>query len=425
MSARPPLPPLGPLLGAQLVFNTGFYAVVPFLAIVLRDDFALSGAAVGAVLGLRTFAQQGMFLLGGLLVDAYGARSLVLLGCAVRVLGFALLAVPGQLWLFVLGVVLTGLGGAMFSPALETLVARAGVERAAQGRASTFALLSVAGETGAVLGPLLGALLLGWGFAAVAGGGAVVFVVIGLLLAVMLGDDRPAGAAPAGRSGAGPSGTAAARARRLPPRRIVLLAAVCSVNLLAYNQLYLGLPVELERVGLGVGTLGALFAGASVATVLLQLPVARLCRRAGAPASVRTGYLVLGGGFAVLAVAAPRPVPEVAWAPVALAVGLLVLGHLVVTPVTLEAVGRLAPATALGASYGLMATAGGVAVLVGNTGLGLLYPAAATPGAGAAAVWVVLAVLPLVPAVVAPRLLRTAPDAPAPDAPAPEPQETR
>lgn len=424
MSARPPLPPLGPLLGAQLVFNTGFYAVVPFLAIVLRDDFALSGAAVGAVLGLRTFAQQGMFLLGGLLVDAYGARSLVLLGCAVRVLGFALLAVPGQLWLFVLGVVLTGLGGAMFSPALETLVARAGVERAAQGRASTFALLSVAGETGAVLGPLLGALLLGWGFAAVAGGGAVVFVVIGLLLAVMLGDDRPAGAAPAGRSGGEPSGTAA-RARRLPPRRIVLLAAVCSVNLLAYNQLYLGLPVELERVGLGVGTLGALFAGASVATVLLQLPVARLCRRAGAPASVRTGYLVLGGGFAVLAVAAPRPVPEVAWAPVALAVGLLVLGHLVVTPVTLEAVGRLAPATALGASYGLMATAGGVAVLVGNTGLGLLYPAAATPGPGAAAVWVVLAVLPLVPAVLAPRLLRTAPDAPAPDAPAPETQETR
>ena len=31
------------LLGSQFVFNIGFYAVVPFLAIFLRDDMLLSG----------------------------------------------------------------------------------------------------------------------------------------------------------------------------------------------------------------------------------------------------------------------------------------------------------------------------------------------------------------------------------------------
>ena len=49
------------LLGAQLVFNLGFYAVIPFLAGAMGDEYGLDAAAVGLVLGARTFSQQGMF----------------------------------------------------------------------------------------------------------------------------------------------------------------------------------------------------------------------------------------------------------------------------------------------------------------------------------------------------------------------------
>ena len=62
------------LLGSQFVFNIGFYAVVPFLALFLRDDMLLSGGLIGLILGLRTFSQQGMFIIGGTLADRYGAR---------------------------------------------------------------------------------------------------------------------------------------------------------------------------------------------------------------------------------------------------------------------------------------------------------------------------------------------------------------
>ncbi len=37
------------LLGSQFVFNIGFYAVVPFLAIFLRDDMLLSGGLIGLI----------------------------------------------------------------------------------------------------------------------------------------------------------------------------------------------------------------------------------------------------------------------------------------------------------------------------------------------------------------------------------------
>lgn len=107
------------LLGTQTLFNIGFYAVVPFLALVLTEDFGLAGAAVGLILGVRTFAQQGLFIIGGTLADRFGARSVILVGCAVRALGFFTLAASlftgsAILWLFVTGTLLTGFGGALF-----------------------------------------------------------------------------------------------------------------------------------------------------------------------------------------------------------------------------------------------------------------------------------------------------------------------
>jgi MFS family permease len=77
------------LLASQLIFNIGFYAVVPFLAVAMRNDFGMGAMAIGIVLGARTFAQQGMFLFGGALADRWGARQSMITGCLVRIAGFS------------------------------------------------------------------------------------------------------------------------------------------------------------------------------------------------------------------------------------------------------------------------------------------------------------------------------------------------
>lgn len=390
------------LLGAQLLFNVGFFAVVPFLAGVLRDDFALAGAAVGLVLGLRTAAQQGLFLVGGALADRLGARTVILAGCAVRVAGFSLLAwstasflAEPLVTLFMAGTILTGMGGALFSPALEALVARADADRRPQ-RTTLFALLAICGETGAALGPLLGALLLGWGFAAVAASGAVLFLLVAVALAGALPRAvRCSRAAPAERTG--PFAV-------LADRRFIALAALASVNLLAYNQLYLGLPAELARVDAGTEALALLFAWVSVLTIALQLPVARLARRVGDGGALRAGYLLLSAAFVTLA-AVPPFTPAAGAGALIPAFGgttLLTLGHLMLTPLVLSLVPRFAARKAWGSYYGLLATCGGIAVLVGNTLLGMLY--AATDSATALP-WLILALLPLASAWFVPRLL--------------------
>lgn len=88
------LPPyLRLLAGTQFAFNTGFYAVLPYLAYHLGDGLGMAGWLVGLVLGLRTFSQQGLFVVGGALTDRYGPRPVVLAGCLLRIM-----ASPGSPW---------------------------------------------------------------------------------------------------------------------------------------------------------------------------------------------------------------------------------------------------------------------------------------------------------------------------------------
>lgn len=268
------------------------------------------------------------------------------------------------------------------------------------GRKTTlFALLAVFGEAGAAIGPLVGAALLGWGFAAVAGCGAALFVVIAIALSLLLPREIPA------RGARRPVFVSFGMVLR--NRRFVALAVLASVNLLAYNQLYLGYPVELERAGADDGALALVFAVVSVLTIALQLPVARFSRCWGEARSLRLGYLLLTAAFAVLAAAAPREPAEgiAALAPAFASTVLLTLGHLILTPLVLSLVPRFADRECWGAAYGLLATCGGIAVLVGNTALGGLYSLADAPAPSAAWVWLVLAALPVISAWLVPRLI--------------------
>ncbi|MEU6785069.1 hypothetical protein ABZ912_38270 [Nonomuraea angiospora] len=80
------------LLVNQFGVNTGFYLLVPYLAGHLTKDLGLSVAVTGVVLGVRNLSQQGMFLVGGSAADRLGAQRLIIAGCALRAVEFALFA---------------------------------------------------------------------------------------------------------------------------------------------------------------------------------------------------------------------------------------------------------------------------------------------------------------------------------------------
>ena len=382
------------LLSNQFIFMLGFYLVVPFLAIFMRDDLGMESVAIGLVLGIRTFAQQGLFIVGGAFADKLGARRLILIGCATRIVGFIVLGFASNFAGVLLGAFLTGIAGALFSPAISSLSAEVGTQGEREGkrtRAQFFALMAVWGELGAVVGPLLGALLLGVGFQTMAFGGAVVFTLAYVILYVRLPrHDAAIVSLPGG-----------AWWHVFRDKLFVAFTIAHSGFLFSYNQLYFALPVEIARVGGAETDLAPMFMIASIMVVTLQIPVAKQAQRAGWARSLSVGFALMALAFAVVALFATQTPADGALrlAPAALMVVLLILGQMMVKPIAMDIVPRFANGRPTGIYYGALASAGGLAVLAGNILLGPALDLGLVTGPLAAIPWLFLALVPAVGAI--------------------------
>nr|WP_187079299.1 MFS transporter [Klebsiella pneumoniae] len=294
----------------------------------------------------------------------------------------------------ILGACLTGVGGALFSPSIEALLARAGTHSQANGkrsRAEWFALFAVCGELGAVIGPVAGGVLSGIGFRHIALAGAGIFLLALAVLFFCLPAD----------------GHTTTTRRRVPwwtplrqPRFVAFILAYSSW-LLSYNQLYLALPVEIQRSGgPRAGSGAALYAGLAV-DYHPPAPSRPLRRRMGAVRILPVGFLLLSASFASVALFAAAP-PAEGWLrlmPAAGFVTLLTLGQMLLVPAAKDLIPLFAEESTLGAHYGALATAGGCAVLAGNLLLGHLLDQALIPSPQAVYPWLLLALFPLCSAV--------------------------
>ncbi|MHC0432666.1 MFS transporter [Streptomyces sp. O3] len=398
----PALPRL--LIVTQCAFNVGFFAVLPYLAAHLSGTLGLAGWLVGLVLGLRTFSQQGLFVVGGALTDRYGPRPVVLAGCALRALGFVWLGFAEATWAVLGAVLLVGFAAALFSPAVESEIARQAVrheEATGVARTRVLGLFSAGGQAGALLGPVLGAALLAGGFRAACLAGAGMFVLILAGHWRLMPRTAPAApatpAAPAAREDATPNppgggprdtrSTSGGGLRDLARNRAFrALCLAYSAYLLAYNQLYLALPAELDRSTGSQAALGWLFALSSALVIAGQLPLSRwAAARLTHPAALRCGLGLIAGGF--LAAGALLPVGGLASA-LAFVVPLTV-GQMLVVPAARAWLPDLVPDRRLGLGTGALSSVSGAVVLLGGA------PAGALLERGGALPWAALALVPL------------------------------
>ncbi|MGW0310629.1 MFS transporter [Streptomyces flavidovirens] len=380
------------LITSQFAFNVGFFAVLPYLADHLGGTLGLGGALVGFVLGLRTFSQQGLFIVGGVLTDRYGPRPAVLVGCALRVAGFVWLGFAGSAWTVIGAVVTVGFAAALFSPAVESEIAREALRLERSGgprRTRTLARFSAGGQAGALLGPVLGTLLLYGGGAAhfrtacLAGAGVFLFVLAAHVRLMPCGATREPGAQLRG-----------SWRTVLGDRRFLLLALAYSTYLLAYNQLYLALPAELDRATGSQAALGWLFALSSVLVVFGSAPLERFAApRLDRQAMIRTGLLLIAAAFATVAPLRTLDGPAAA---IAFTV-LLTLGQMLVLPATRALLTDLADEQRLGLATGALSSLSGLVVLAAGAPVGALLDH------DGPAPWLVLATIPLLGLTLVPR----------------------
>jgi predicted MFS family arabinose efflux permease len=344
------------LLVNQLGIYLGFFMLLPYLSLYLSEQLGLAGWAVGLILGVRNFFQQGMFLLGGTITDRFGYRIPVVLGCLLRTVGFALLGVVTALPALILATVITGLAGALFTPAVRVGLAAEAGER----RIEAFAISNVIYRAGALVGPLLGLALISVSFRVTCLAAATVFAGLSVLQIRVL----PKHKAESHDGRMVNDIRATAKNRRL----IVFSSAMAGAYLLSF-QIYLALPAQARTVaGARSDVLVAvLFLLASALALTCQMRVTAWCRR------VLGTNRALPLGVALLAVALlPPALPSslfghtLAWLPLMISSALLSLGTLIVFPFEMDAVAVMARDRLVATHYGLYSTIVGVGILAGN-----------------------------------------------------------
>ncbi len=358
------------LLVNQLGVNTGFYLLVPYLATHLTDDLGRSAAVVGVVLGVRNLSQQGLFVIGGSASDRLGARGVIVAGCALRTVGFALFALGDDLAVLIGASVLSGLAGALFNPAVRTYLAQEAGER----KAEAFALFNVFATTGALVGPLLGSVLLLVDFRVSALTAAGVFAVLTVAQAVVL----PA------RTVEPVKGTVLADWREVVGNRAFLAFAFAVVGLFALeNQLYLLLPDGARRATGWDGAAGIVFLVGTVANLALQLRITRALKERGARARwIATGLGLMAAAFLPPALfAGSSGNPLLGALPVLAGALLLYLGVMVAQPFVLELIPGFGRPELTGTYFGVFYMVSGVAAAVGNTVVGWAMDAGERGGA--------------------------------------------
>ncbi|MFC7343647.1 MFS transporter [Saccharopolyspora griseoalba] len=356
------------LLVNQLGVNTGFYLLIPYLAGYLGNDLGMSAAVIGVLLGARNLSQQGLFLLGGSASDRLGARGVIIAGCALRSVGFGLFALGTALPVLLAASVLSGLAGALFNPAVRSYLSLEAGDR----RAEMFSLFNVFANTGMLLGPLLGSALLLVDFRMAAVTAAVIFALLTAAQVVVL---------PARRVPRPESSVLADWRGVLADRRFLAFTGALTGLFALQNQLYLVLPMHAEHFTGTAVSVSVIFLVSTASSLLLQVRITRWCStRWSRGRSITTGLAVMGGGFAVTAVAAALMPGSPATDPVEIALRLapvlvtalaLSVGVMLAQPFVYELIPSFGPEQLSGTYFGVFYLVSGLTAAGGNALIGL------------------------------------------------------
>lgn len=354
----------------QFGASVGFYMLMPYLSSYLAGTLGLAAWAVGLVLGVRNFSQQGMFFVGGTLADRLGYKPLIVAGCLLRIGAFGLLAVAQSLSTLLIAAAATGFAGALFNPALRAYLATEADDR----RIEAFATLNMFNRAGIFLGPLIGLAFATSNFRMSVLAATVIFAVLALAQLLALPGHRfadPGPVAPAKTSIISDWRAVAGN------RSFLRFAATMTGSYLLSSQIYLMLPAQASVVAphSQAQLVAALFGTSGLVAVAGQLRITRWFSARWRPGrSVYIGVALMAASFAPLAAIpnSQRLGTPAAVAAVLAAAALLAVASAAVFPLEMHIVVSLSSERLVATHYGFYNTIIGVGILAGNFAIGAL-----------------------------------------------------
>ncbi|CAM2780940.1 MFS transporter [Mycobacterium intermedium] len=359
----------------QFGINVGFYMLMPYLADYLAGPLGLAAWAVGLVLGVRNFSQQGMFFVGGTLADRFGYKPMIVAGCLIRTGGFALLAVAQSLPTVLIASAATGFAGALFNPAVRAYVAADSGDR----KIEAFAVFNIFYQAGILLGPLVGLAMLMLDFRATVLGAALVFAV--LTVAQLFALPQHAADPDAERTS-----ILSDWRTLIANRRFLAFAVAMSGAYVLSFQIYLALPMQAAALAPGHQSLlvAVMFAVSGLVAIAGQWRITQWFAARWDPSrSLVVGAMILVASFVPLLLVpnGQRLGNAAAITALLLSAGLLAIASAALFPFEMRTVVTLSSNRLVATHYGFYSTIVGVGILVGNITVGWLTSVAHRLGA--------------------------------------------
>ena len=344
------------LLADNLLMWTGFSMVIPRWAVHDVEGMGWPAAAIGIVLAVRQFTQQGLGVFGGMLADRLGVKGLIMVGMLLRAVGFGMMAWATTFPLLMLSAIFAALGGAFFEAPGRAAVVQLSLP---EERGRYFAIQSTTSSLGTALGPLLGTLLLRYSFNIVALTAAAFYIVACLLTLYGLPIKAQATIAEQNLFG----GLQLA----LRDRLFMTYTALSGGMWFMWVQFSVALPLQATAVTGTADAVSWTYMLNAAMSLVLQYPLVRWLSRWLSPVPMlAVGMVLMACGFGAIAFVHTTPL-------LLSAVALYVCGSLLAMPSQQTASAELANPLALGSYFGVGALSLAVGGGVGNLAGGFLY----------------------------------------------------
>jgi len=320
--------------------------VLPFLAIYMtRRGFSVGETSLAFLAyGAGNFCAS---MLGGYLADRIGRRNTIVLsmtGAAISLMG---LSQAESLEAIVAMAGLVGLTGELYRPACGALLADL---VPAELRVTAFATYRLAINAGWAFGPATAGFLAERSFFWLFAADAVTSAIFGLVALAAL----PHGFRSRGEAS---QWSVVLRAICRDRRFLQVLAANFLVGLIFF-QMSSTYGLHLQGMGYETSTYGLLISLNGLLIVFMELPLTTITQRYPVRRVMAVGFVLLGGGFAVNAVAGGIPM-------LAVAMAIFTFGEMICMPVAAAYIANLAPTDLRGRYMGLFGFTFSLAMITG------------------------------------------------------------
>jgi multidrug resistance protein len=370
-----PLPPgFGVIWTTVALDLIGFGILFPVLARYARDAGA-SPATAGLLVASFSIAQLVFSPITGRLSDRVGRKPVIIMSLVGTAIGSLLTGLAGSLWLLFVARIIDGASGASVS------VAQAAVTDVAppEDRARLLGLLGAAFGAGFALGPAIG------GVAALVSHRLPFFIAAGIAGMNALVAVKRLPETHTARSRVPDLRIARASHSRMEVRRLVVVTFVSLVAFSAFEATF-SLLAE-ARFNLSESSTYGLFFLVGIGLVIVQGgAIHAVVEQLGEVRTLRFGLACNAVGLSLVAV-------DAGWAPLTLALALLIAGQGLVSPTLSALVAGRTPEDRRGEALGVQQSAGGLARSVGPALGGYLFGQSISAPYLAGAVLVTIAIV--------------------------------